>query len=388
MDARFEIITNAREQNTKSRSAKLARVQSSSKLRIGIIGATGYTGAELARLLAAHPNAEVVVATASGDRAGQKLSSLFPALRGVCDVVCEEYSLPRIAAECDFVFIALGHGKALEFVPALLDAGLKVCDLGADFRLRDPQDYKHWYTIEHSASTLLERAVYGLPEHNRDKIKDAQLIANPGCYVTSAVLALTPFVATDTIKPHSIIVDAASGVSGAGRSSFSVEYHFPELENNFKAYGVAGHRHTPEIEQALTDVSVDPSDPDRQARICFTPHLLPISRGLMSTCYAAPWGELAKEHTTEKAHAILDSYYANEPFVRVLDVGQMPALKSVAGSNFCDLGVAVDQRTERVIVVAALDNLVKGASGQAIQNMNLMCGFDERDGLMGAGLFP
>lgn len=357
-------------------------------LRVGIIGASGYTGAELARLLSGHPHVELTAATASGERAGQKLSGLFPSLRGVCDLVCAEYSVERIAGECDFVFIALGHGKALEIAPELAEAGMKVCDLGADFRLRDTAQYQQWYKLEHSASTLLARAVYGLPEIHREKIKGAQLVANPGCYVTSAVLALAPFVATDTIKPHSIIVDAASGVSGAGRSSFSVDFHFPELHDNFKAYGVAGHRHTPEIEQALTEVSVNPNDPDRQARVCFTPHLLPLARGLMSTCYAAPFGELSREHTTEKAHAILQAYYKEELFVRVLPLGEMPQVKNVAGSNFCDIGVAVDARTERVIVISALDNLLKGASGQAVQNMNLMCGFDERDGLQGAALFP
>jgi N-acetyl-gamma-glutamyl-phosphate reductase len=368
--------------------AKLARVQNDSKLRVGIIGASGYTGGELARILACHPNAEITVATASGERAGQKLSDLFPSLRGVCDVVCEEYSLDLIQAQCDFVFIALGHGKALEFAPPLLKAGLKVCDLGADFRLRDPAQYKQWYKLDHTATEVLAQAVYGLPELHREKIKGAQLVANPGCYVTSAVLALTPFVTTDTIKPHSIIIDSASGVSGAGRSSFSLDYHFTELHDNFKAYGVGGHRHTPEIEQGLTDAAVDPNDSDRQARVCFTPHLLPITRGILSTCYAAPWGELATNHTREKAHEILSAHYAKEPFVRVLPAGQFPQVKNIAGSNFCDIGVTVDQRTERVIVISALDNLVKGASGQAVQNMNLMCGFDETAGLLGAPLFP
>jgi N-acetyl-gamma-glutamyl-phosphate reductase len=372
----------------KSAFAKLPKVQSTSKLRVGIIGASGYTGGELARILACHPNAEITVATASGERAGQKLSQLFSSLCGVCDVVCEEYSFERIKAECDLVFVALGHGKALEFAPPLIEAGIKVCDLGADFRLRNPAQYKQWYKLDHTAPALLESAVYGLPELHREKIKSAQLVANPGCYVTSAVLALAPFIATDTIKPHSIIVDAASGVSGAGRSSFSLDNHFTELHDNFKAYGVAGHRHTPEIEQGLTDATVDPNDPDRQARVCFTPHLLPIARGILSTCYAAPWGELASNHTAEKAHEILSAHYENEPFVRVLSPGQFPQVKQVAGSNFCDIGVTVDQRTERVIVISALDNLVKGASGQAVQNMNLMCGFDETAGLLNAPLFP
>lgn len=357
------------------------------KIRVGIIGASGYTGAELARLLAAHPHAQLTAATASGERAGQKLSALFPPLRGIADLVMEEYSLETIREKCDFVFIALGHGKAIEVVPALLAAGLKVCDLGADFRLRDAAAYKQWYKLEHTAREALAEAVYGLPEWQREKIKGARLVANPGCYVTSATLALAPLIAAEAIKPHSIIVDAASGVSGAGRSSFSVDYHFPELHDNYKAYGVAGHRHRPEIEQALTDAAKNPGDPDLQAKITFTPHLLPIARGILATCYAAPFGEFAKLNGAD-FYQILDHYYREEPFVRVLEPGQFPQVKNVAGSNFCDIGITVDTHTERVIVISALDNLVKGASGQAIQNMNLMCGFEETEGLRSAALFP
>jgi N-acetyl-gamma-glutamyl-phosphate reductase len=363
-------------------------VTSTSKLKVAVIGATGYTGAELARLLVNHPRAELKIATASGERVGQKLSDLFPSLQNVCGVTCEEYSAEKIARECDFAFIALGHGKALGIAPELIERGVKVCDLGADFRLRDTAQYKQWYKLEHSASTLLAKAVYGLPEYHREKIKSAQLVANPGCYVTTGVLALAPFIAADAIKPHSIIIDAASGTSGAGRSSFSLDFHYAEVHDNYKAYSVAGHRHTPEIEQGLNDAATDPSDPERCARVTFTPHLLPIARGILATCYAAPFGELAKEHTTEKAHAILSERYANEPFVRVLPPGQLPNIKNIIGSNFCDIGVVVDARTERVIVISALDNLVKGASGQAMQNMNLMCGFDETAGLQSAALFP
>lgn len=358
------------------------------KLRVAVVGASGYGGAELARLLAAHPHAEITVATASGERAGAKLSELFPSLRGVCDIVCEAFDADAIAERSDFVFIALGHGKALEFAPQLLERGLKVVDLGADFRLRNVDEYAQWYKLPHTAPRVLEQAIYGLPELHREKIVNAQIVANPGCYVTAATLALAPFMREDAIKPHSIIVDAASGASGAGRSSFSVDFHFSELHDNYKAYGVAGHRHTPEIEQALTDASVDPFDKERQARVCFTPHLLPIARGILATCYAAPFGDFANHSTTETAHAILSDFYADEPFVRVLDVGQMPQIKNIAGSNFCDIGVAVDARTQRLIVISALDNLVKGASGQAIQNMNLMSGFDETDGLFFAPLFP
>jgi len=376
---------DARKTDEKSPSAKLPSVtpnaSANTKIKVAVIGASGYTGAELARLLANHTHAEITIATASGERAGQKMSDLFPSLRGVCDLVCTEYSAAQIADECDFAFIALGHGKALDIAPELIKAGIKVCDLGADFRLRDTAEYSKWYKLEHSASELLKQSVYGLPELHREKIKSAQLVANPGCYVTSGVLALAPFIAANAIDARSIIIDAASGTSGAGRSSFSIDFHFAELHDNFKAYGVANHRHRPEIEQGLNDAA---SNSEIQSCITFTPHLLPIARGILSTCYATPTGEL----TSEKAHEILQDYYAREPFVRVLPLGQFPQIKSVAGSNFCDLGVVVDAHTNRLIVIAALDNLIKGASGQAIQNMNLMCGFEETDGLKSAALFP
>ncbi len=349
---------------------------------MAIIGASGYTGAELVRLLATHSRANVVAATASGERAGSKLSDLFPHLRGIGDIVLEEYNPDTIAEKADFAFIALGHGKALEIAPQLLERGLKVCDLGADFRLRDPEIYQEWYKLEHTAIEVLEEAVYGLPEWNREQIKSARMIANPGCYPTSAILALSPFFAADVLDPASIIINSASGTSGAGRSSFGLAMHFPELHDDYKAYNVGAHRHTPEIEQGLLFARGRQSEP---LLITFTAHLLPIARGILSTCYA----NLVDELDTAQAHAILSERYANEPFVRVRPAGEVPNLKHVIGSNFCDIGVVVDERhSGRLIVVAAEDNLVKGASGQAIQNMNLMCGFPETDGLQVAPSFP
>lgn len=367
---------------------KLVRVSNSSKLKVAVVGASGYTGAELARLLAGHPHAELKIATASGERAGQKLSDLFPALRGVCDIECRQYSADEIASECDFAFIALGHGRALDIVPELAERGLKLCDLGADFRLRDKTEYKEWYGLDHTASTLLDSAVYGLPEFERERIKSAQITANPGCYVTTSILALAPFVAAGAIAPRSIIIDAASGTSGAGRSSFSLGFHHAEVHDNYKAYGVASHRHTPEIEQGLTEIANAFGSLNESVRLTFTPHLLPISRGILATCYAEPAGRLAEELSVEAALALLQERYQDEPFVRVLPKGELPNIKNVAGSNFCDIGVAVDLRTRRLIVISALDNLVKGASGQAVQNMNLMCGFEESAGLQSAALFP
>jgi N-acetyl-gamma-glutamyl-phosphate reductase len=354
------------------------------KIKVGLIGASGYTGSELARLLAAHPGAELVAATASGERVGQKLSDLFPGLRSICDIELEEIDLNSLAARCDVVVLALGHGKALEIVPELLEKGVRVIDLGADFRLRDPEQYKQWYHLPHTATDALKTAIYGLPELFREQIKTAQLIANPGCYPTSAILALLPLIAADAIKAHSIIVDSASGVSGAGRASFGIGTHFPEHFGDFRAYNVAQHRHTPEIEQGLTDACSNPNDPDKRALVTFTAHLLPIARGILSTCYAAPLQPI----TREEVHHITAQKYRDEPFVRVLPLGQLPTLKSVVGSNFCDIGIEVDARTGRVIVIATEDNLLKGASGQAIQNLNLMFGLEETAGLQGAAVFP
>jgi N-acetyl-gamma-glutamyl-phosphate reductase len=359
-------------------------MSSTPNLRVAIIGASGYGGAELARILAVHPHAELTFASASAERAGAKLSDLFPHLRGICDIALEEVNLDEIVARADFVFIALGHGKAMELVPPLLERGLKVCDLGADFRLRDPHIYEQWYKLPHTATRVLEEAVYGLPEWNRDKIKGARLVANPGCYPTSAILALAPFVAKGFVQPQSIIVDSASGTSGGGRSSFGVGMHHPEVHSDYKAYNIASHRHTPEIEQGLLHAQGDDS---RTIAITFTAHLLPIARGILTTSYAT-LTEKFPELQTQDCHRVLKERYADEPFVRISPLGEVPQLKHVVGSNFCDIGVVVDERVNRLILISAEDNLVKGAAGQAIHNMNLMSGFSETDGLNFAPLFP
>ncbi|BCM93716.1 N-acetyl-gamma-glutamyl-phosphate reductase [Abditibacteriota bacterium] len=355
-----------------------------SSVRVGIIGASGYTGSELARLLATHPNARLTAATASGERIGQTMSDLFPSLRGVCDLELEELNFDAMAEKCDVVVLAMGHGKALDLAAPLLERGLRVIDLGADFRLRDVEQYKEWYHLDHSAPRELAEAVYGLVEWNRDKIREARLVANPGCYPTSAILALSPFIAANAIKAHSIIVDSASGVSGAGRASFGVGTHFPEHFGDFRAYNVTTHRHTPEIEQGLWDAAPNQADPDQKALVTFTAHLLPVARGILSTCYAAPLNTLS----AEEAHSILADRYANEKFVRVLPLGQWPFIKAVNGSNFCDIGCSVDKRTGRLLVISAIDNLIKGASGQVVQNLNVMCGFEEDAGLQSAAIFP
>lgn len=354
-----------------------------SNIRAAVVGASGYGGAELARLLAGHPGGQLAVATASGERTGQKLSDLYPSLREICDIELEEFDADSIAARCDVAFFALGHGKAFDLAPQLLERGVRIVDLGADFRLRDANEYRHWYKLEHGAPDTLAGAVYGLPEWHRAAIKSARLVANPGCYPTTASLALAPFVAAQVIDPATIIVDAASGTSGAGRASFGIGMHHPEVHADFKAYNVGTHRHTPEIEQMLQDAALQTSETAERTPISFTAHLLPVTRGILATCYAQT--TLA---STEAALEVLQLKYANEPFVRVHPAGSLPQIKHATNSNFCDIGAQVDTRTRRLIVVSALDNLIKGAAGQAVQNMNLMFGQEETSGLWFAPIFP
>ena len=347
------------------------------KLKVGIVGVSGYGGGELARLLAAHPNVELTYVTSS-TYAGKPLRAALPGA-APSDLVCEVFDSAICADQCEFVFLAGEAGLAMKVAPGLLDAGKKIVDLSADFRLKDPAVYQEWYKAEHTAPQLLDEAVYGLPELNIAEIAEARLVANPGCHVTAAVLGLLPLLAGNAIDPSSIIIDSLSGVSGAGRSKFGLDYHFAELNESMRPYGVGGvHRHTPEIEQAL---SLFPH------KVTFTPHLVPITRGILTTAYAnlAP-PELGAGGAD--LHALYREFYQDAPFVTILEPGQFPATKHVCGTNFCHIGLAVDKRTNRVIVVSAIDNLVKGAAGQAIQNMNLMCGFDETAGLMMGAVWP
>lgn len=345
-------------------------------LRVAIVGASGYTGGELGRLLCNHPDVIITAAT-SRQNDGVPLHRLYPHLTGRLDIVCRNLSGDEIAEQADFIFCAVPHKTAMDVVPTFLDTGKKVVDLSADFRLRDVNVYEQWYQ-PHSSAHLLEQVVYGLPELHRDKIRSAELVANPGCYPTSITLALAPLLKENLIDPKSIIIDSKSGTSGAGRAA-SVGTLFCEVTDGFRAYKVGGvHRHIPEIEQNLSDVAGTP------IQVSFTPHLLPISRGILSTIYA-------DLNAAADAEAILNYFnqmYANEPFVRILDPGVQPATQYVRGSNYCDIGVTVDDRTNRVIITSAIDNIVKGASGQAVQNMNLMCGFAEDTGLRQAPLFP
>ena len=344
-------------------------------MRVGIVGASGYTGVELARLLCRHPEVEISVAT-SRQYAGQPLSRVFPNLRGQVDLVCENLAITELVERADFFFTAVPHKTAMTIVPPMLAAGKKVVDLSADFRLNDPAVYEEWYQ-EHTAPELLPAAVYGLPEINRARIATSSLVANPGCYPTSVILALAPLLRQRLIDPATVIVDSKSGTSGAGRAAV-VGTLFCEVADGFRPYKVGEHRHTPEIEQELGKLAGQP------LTISFTPHLLPISRGILSTCYASA----AKRVTQSEIDTLYREFYRDEPFVRVCEAGSYPATQFVRGSNCCDLGFKVDPRTGRIVVMSAIDNIVKGAAGQAVQNMNLLCGFPEGMALDGAGFFP
>jgi len=344
-------------------------------INIAIIGASGYTGAELTRILSNHPQANLSVAT-SRQYAGKNLSEVFPHLRTKTDLQCEDLTLDEICERADMIFTAVPHKTAMNIVPQLLQKNKKVIDLSADFRIRDVGIYEEWYQ-PHSAAAYIDKATYGLPELHRQKIQNSDLVANPGCYPTSIILALAPLLKNNIIRHESIIADSKSGTSGAGRAA-SVATLYCEVADGFKPYKVASHRHTPEIEQELSLLA------GNQIMLSFTPHLLPISRGILSTVYA----ELRENITSGRINEIYQESYENEPFIRYLGENCPPATQYVRGSNFCDLSYTLDQRTNRIIVMSAIDNIVKGASGQAVQNMNLMLGFDEQEGLSGVPFFP
>jgi N-acetyl-gamma-glutamyl-phosphate reductase len=344
-------------------------------LKVAVVGASGYTGVELIRLLVGHPEVEITCVT-SRQHEGLPISQAFPSLAGFCELICEPLDVAKIATKAELIFTALPHKSAMEVIPGFLAAGCRVVDLSADYRLKDQTTYKHWYQ-EHSSPELLAEAVYGLPELFRPEIEGARLIANPGCYPTSVALGLAPLLQNDLIDPATLVIDSKSGTSGAGRGAKQGSLYC-EVNEGFKAYGVASHRHTPEIEQTLTALAGHP------VQVNFTPHLLPINRGILSTIYAT----LRGEKTSAELIELYRQAYADEAFVRVMPGGELPNVAHVRGTNFCDLGLVSDERTGRVIIVSAIDNLVKGAAGQAIQNMNLICGFKEALGLGIVPLFP
>lgn len=342
------------------------------KIRAGIINVTGYAGVELARILWLHPAVELVSVTGRS-AAGKKLGEVFPHLDCTGLTITAE-----LETSLDVVFSAMTHKASAEAIVPLVKKGVRVVDISADFRLREPSWYTQWYEFEHPAPELLKTAVYGLPELHRAAIAAAKIVANPGCYPTSAILGLAPLVKNGLVEPD-LIVDSKSGVSGAGRT-LTITTHFSEASDNVRAYSLNGHRHLPEISQELGDL-----DPVAGVSVTFVPHVVPMTRGIESTCYArVRKGKLSGGR--EELHKIYYDFYKNEPFTRV--VQQPPESKHTLGSNLCLLYPAINEKTGRVIVISCIDNLVKGAAGQAVQNMNIMFGFPEKAGLEALALYP
>ncbi len=344
------------------------------KVKIGIIGATGYVGAELARVLCGHSGFEIAC-LASQTYEGKPYSSVYPAFRGILDLPCSGLDLDRIAETCDIVVTALPHGVSSETVPRLLDRGVRVLDHSGDFRYRDVAAYETAYKLVHPVPRLLAEAVYGLPELYRNQIAEARLVANPGCYPTCSILALAPALRSKAVRARGLIVDAASGVSGAGRKA-DLAFSYCETDESFRPYSVVGHRHTSEIEQELAFLAGE------SVAISFTPHLAPMKRGMLATVYA----DLVPGVTADDLRGLYEAFYADEPFVRVLPAGACPDTRNVAGSNMADVSVFVDARVGRAILFCAIDNLGKGASSQALQALNLMAGFPEATGLLRPGM--
>ncbi|WP_287153883.1 N-acetyl-gamma-glutamyl-phosphate reductase [Candidatus Solincola tengchongensis] len=344
-------------------------------MKVGIIGASGYTGAELMRLLCQHPSVEVAYITAH-TYAGKRVEELYPHLQVYREMRFQAFRPEEALQEAEFHFVALPHGEAMEVVPPLLEGGARVVDLSADYRLADPQEYARWYGKEHRSPDLLPSAVYGLPEFYASDLRDARLVAVPGCYPTAALLALGP-LAMRGYPLDGCIIDAKSGLSGAGRT-LSLTSHFAQADESVKPYGVGSHRHTPEIEGRLSELS------SRPVRVSFVPHLVPMSRGILATCYLP----LGQEVTSREVSEAYEGFYAGSPFVVLLGEGRFPETKCVAGSNYCHLGWHLDRERRVLVVASAIDNLVKGASGQAVQCMNIMMGWEESLGLEAPGVFP
>ncbi len=349
-----------------------------SVIKVGLIGVTGYTGMELTRLLTQHPSMRLTLA-ASRSEAGKVLGNHYPFLRGLpgADVIISTPDTTKAAELCDVVFLAVPHSTAMTMGAELLEKGVKVVDLSADFRLRDAETYEAWYNVPHTQREALAQAVYGLPELYAEEIAKAKLIANPGCYPSSAILGLYAAIKHKLISTQGIVIDAKSGTTGAGRKA-AVGSLFCEVSDTFKAYNLGKHRHTPEIEQELACIA------GQGMAISFNTHLLPINRGILSTMYATLTGPT----TLDEVHAVYAKTWENSPWVRVLPQGELPETKNVRGTMFCDIGLVVDPRTERLIVVSAIDNVCRGASGQALANANIMLGLPVTTGLMLAPMLP
>lgn len=343
-------------------------------IKAGIIGATGYAGSELVRLLKNHPDVSINTIT-SKSYTGKEYKSVYPNFSHT-DFVCSEENMEELAELCDVIFLALPHGEASKRVNKDILNKCKIIDLGADFRLQDTEVYESWY-CEHYSKDVLKEAVYGLCEINREKIKGKRIVGNPGCYTSCSILSLYPLLKEDMVDESSIIIDAKSGVSGAGRG-VSLSNLFCEVNESVKAYKIASHRHTPEIEEQLSYAC------GKKVVLSFTPHLIPMNRGILATCYA----NLKRECSYEDIRAAYEKYYKDEYFIRLTDKGVFPETRWVKDSNFVDIGFAVDKRTNRIIVIGAIDNLFKGAAGQAVQNMNILFGLDEKTGIDYVPPFP
>lgn len=345
-------------------------------IKAGIIGATGYAGGELVRILTAHKDVEIKW-YGSRSYIDQKYASVYQNLFQIVDAVCMDDNMEELAEQVDVIFTATPQGLCASLVNEQILSKVKIVDLSADFRIKDVSVYEKWYGIEHKSPQFIEEAVYGLCEVNREEVKKARLVANPGCYTTCSILTAYPLAKEGLIDMSTLIIDAKSGTSGAGRGAKTANL-FCEVNENMKAYGVATHRHTPEIEEQLGYASGE------EVVLNFTPHLVPMNRGILATEYA----KLKKDVSWEEVKAIYDKYYEDEKFIRVLDKGICPETKWVEGSNYVDIGFQIDPRTKRIIMMGAIDNLVKGAAGQAVQNMNLMFGLSEREGLELVPMFP
>jgi N-acetyl-gamma-glutamyl-phosphate reductase len=342
------------------------------RVKVAVLGASGYSGAELAGIIFGHPYAELTFLGAESS-AGQKFSDFYPSLKHIQPGVFESVNIEELKGRAQAVFLALPHTKSMEIAPALLEAGLKVIDLSGDFRLKNPAVYEKWYKTKHSAPELLEEAVYGMPEFNSEKIAQARLVANPGCYPTCVDLALWPLVSLGLVEKDTLVVDAKSGVSGAGRK-LSATTQFMQVDSDFCAYKAGGvHQHIPEMEQVLSLAA------GNEILLGFTPHLLPVKRGILATSTA----KLLRVCETEDLIEQYKKIYSNACFVRITGPGELPSLKSVVYTPWCEIGLCVDKRCQRVVVVSCLDNLLKGAASQAVQNFNLMYGFKENSGLEG-----
>jgi len=333
---------------------------------VAILGATGYTALELLKILARHPQAKVVAATTRQD-SKPHISSIHPSLTGLYDLRCENLSAEQAGKMCDIAFCCLPHTASMEAIPQLLDAGCRVVDLSADYRLKDPGVYETWYEHVHTDPTRLSTAVYGLPEIYADKIPSAELVANPGCYTSTSILALAPLLAGKVIEPTGIIIDAKSGISGAGRTP-KLSNLFSECNESVTAYSIGKHRHTPEIEQVLSDVG------GSEVQVAFNPHLMPMDRGIFCSIYP----RLISQPTQAELLDVFRKFYAGQPFIRIVD--HIPTTKDVSFTNFCDITVRFNR--DQLVIFAAIDNLIKGASGVAVQNMNLMLGLDQRMGML------